>query len=192
MRLLGTIARVQIQRLSLKTGEKPNRVYDPTPILAVDALTLNVRGAIVRAREGEPLYDIHHADHPHSKNDNMTNTFSIGFTSHYEAMRAEFGDHMFTGCAGENIIIKTTERITLEMLGQKLAVTSPLTKRTNYIGSFAVAHPCKPFSAFALKTTESNVKEALQFLDDGMRGFYFGLAGGPFIVNLGDEVYYPD
>src|SRR6266513_3122825 len=40
MRDLGRIVRLQIQRASLKTGEKPTRVYDPTPLLAVDRLAL--------------------------------------------------------------------------------------------------------------------------------------------------------
>src|SRR2546430_5652355 len=36
MRELGRIVRLQIQRSSLKTGEKPRRRYDPAPLLAVD------------------------------------------------------------------------------------------------------------------------------------------------------------
>ena len=42
---LGKIVRLQIQRSPLKTGEKPNRVYDPSPILAVNELTLTPLGA---------------------------------------------------------------------------------------------------------------------------------------------------
>src|SRR5574337_1547489 len=40
LRPLGKIVRLQIQRSPLKIGEKPSRVYDPSPILAVAGLTL--------------------------------------------------------------------------------------------------------------------------------------------------------
>ncbi|HKC48881.1 MAG TPA: hypothetical protein VKB63_14860, partial [Gemmatimonadales bacterium] len=50
-----------------------------------------------------------------------------------------------------------------------------------------VAHPCRPFTGWALGgTVESAVlKEQLQFLDDGMRGFYC-TALGSGLVEVGD------
>src|SRR5260370_73436 len=94
MRELGRIVRLQIQRATLKTGDKPARVYSPAPLLAV-------------AR--------------------------------------------------------------LEVL--------------------QVAHPCRPFSGWALdgRVESEMLKETLQFLDDGMRGFYCqGVGSG--IVSVGDRV----
>src|SRR2546422_2174400 len=41
MRELGHVVRLQIQRSSLKTGEKPHRVYDPAPILDRKSTRLN-------------------------------------------------------------------------------------------------------------------------------------------------------
>jgi len=52
-----------------------------------------------------------------------------------------------------------------------------------------VAHPCRPFSGWALGgVVETAVlKETLQFLEDGMRGFYcVGVGSG--IVAVGDRV----
>jgi len=41
MKLLGTITLTQIQRDRLKIGEKPNQIYQPNPLFAVDAVQLN-------------------------------------------------------------------------------------------------------------------------------------------------------
>src|SRR3989442_4417224 len=46
MRTIGTVTRLQIQRGSLKRGEKPTRVYDPTPLLSVAALNVSPDGAL--------------------------------------------------------------------------------------------------------------------------------------------------
>jgi len=47
MRSLGRIVRLQIQRSTLKTGEKSTRVYDPAPILTVPRLAVG------------PVVDVH-------------------------------------------------------------------------------------------------------------------------------------
>src|SRR3989454_10864344 len=52
MRDLGRIVRLQIQRSSLKTGEKPLRVYDPTPCLAVARLAVGPDGVLGEGPEG--------------------------------------------------------------------------------------------------------------------------------------------
>src|ERR1700694_4918441 len=107
LRLLGRIVRLQIQRSKLKRGEKPNRYYDPAPLLAVDELTLTPHGALVRLAGGGTLVDIHHAAHPDTRHLDRTNDLSVGFTPHYAAMRERFGAHLVDGCAGENILVET-------------------------------------------------------------------------------------
>jgi len=52
MRVIGPILRLQIQRSTLKTGEKPHRTYDPRPLLAVPALAVHPDGACGSARWG--------------------------------------------------------------------------------------------------------------------------------------------
>ena len=116
LRPLGQIVRLQLQRSSLKLGEKPNRWYDPSPLLAVDTLTLTPKGALGRTEFGEPLLDIHHADHPATRN-NGTNDISVGFTGHYAAMRARFGPHLPDGIAGENILVESSGIVQASDLG---------------------------------------------------------------------------
>src|SRR5262245_7402295 len=43
---IGQLVQLQIQRSSLKTGEKPNRVYDPAPLLSVDELWVTPDGVL--------------------------------------------------------------------------------------------------------------------------------------------------
>src|SRR2546426_3787200 len=108
MRDVGRIVRLQIQRSSLKTGEKPTRVYDPTPLLAVDRLALGPDGALGEGSDGSWLVDVHHRAHPRTKNEDGAHGVSLGFTSHYALMRDRFGERITLGCAGENIDRKST------------------------------------------------------------------------------------
>src|SRR5207302_5006030 len=68
MRELGRVVRLQIQRSSLKTGEKPHRVYDTVPILTVERLTVSPDGALGEADHGAWIVDVHHRMHPSTKN----------------------------------------------------------------------------------------------------------------------------
>src|SRR5881409_1168921 len=94
MRDLGRIVRLQIQRASLKTGEKPTRVYDPAPLLAVDRLALGPDGALGAGSDGSWVVDVHHRTHPNTKNEDGAHGVSIGFTTHYALMRERFGDRL--------------------------------------------------------------------------------------------------
>src|SRR5882724_8535492 len=110
MRTIGTVTRLQIQRDSLKTGEKPTRTYDPTPLLAVPALHVSPDGALGASPGGMWVVDVHHRAHPDTKNEDGLHGISIGFTSHYDAMREHFGNRVEVGCAGENIIATSDRR----------------------------------------------------------------------------------
>jgi hypothetical protein len=173
MRPLGTIVRLQIQRSSLKTGVSPNRVYDPKPILGVEQLALGPDGAFgVDAGLGW-VVDIHHRSHPDTKNPDGEHGISIGFTGHYDAMRDRFGQRLALGCAGENIIVETPGRLTLDALRGGVAVLSAARDEVVRLMVLDVAHPCRPFTGWALgQRVENDVMKAhLQFLDGGMRGF---------------------
>ncbi len=52
MHEIGRIKQVQIQRSSLKLGERPYRVYDPAPLLVVDSLALSARGVVGVTADG--------------------------------------------------------------------------------------------------------------------------------------------
>jgi MOSC domain-containing protein len=192
LRSLGRVVRLQIQRSNLKLGEKPNRYYDPAPILPVDELTLTPEGALARLPDGRTLVDIHHAAHPNTRNRDRTNDVSVGFTPHYAAMRQRFGPHLVDGCAGENILVETAAlaRITLADLAGGLVIRPAGRERAVTLGVLGVDPPCVEFSGYAARdTAPESIKQALQFLDDGLRGFYCALLNpGSALVTIGDEV----
>jgi len=192
MRELGRIVRLQIQRSSLKTGEKPTRVYDPAPILAVGRLAVGPDGVLGEERDGSWLVDLHHRTHPHTKNEDGAHGVSLGFTSHYALMRDRFGERITPGCAGENILVDAAGRVALDDLAQGIACVAADGTELVRLDVLQVAHPCRPFSGWALGSmVESDVlKETLQFLDEGTRGFYcVGVNSG--IVSVGDRVVVP-
>ena len=187
MRPLGSLIRLQIQRSTLKTGEKPNRRYDPAPLLAVDRLALGPDGALGAGPDGSWVLDVHHRAHPATKNEDGLHGVSVGFTAHYHAMRERFGDRLTVGCAGENLIARTERMLRLEDLAGGLAILAPDGTERVRLRVLEVAQPCRPFTGWALGgEVESHVlKESLQFLDGGMRGFYC-VGEGAGIVEMGD------
>ena len=189
-RPLGRVVRLQIQRSKLKLGEKPNRHYDPAPLMAVDQLTLTPEGALARLPDGSMVIDIHHPSHPDTRNLERTNDLSVGFTAHYRAMRGQFGDHLVDGCAGENILIEVSERLTLADIAGGLAIQPAAGGPPVRLRVVRHAPPCVEFSGYASGSREpALVKDALQFLDAGLRGFYCALGNwAPVVVAVGDQV----
>jgi len=104
-------------------------------------------------------------------------------------MRERFGPRMQIGCAGENIVVETDGRLTLDDLRAGLAIRAPDGAERARLQVLDVAHPCRPFTGWALGgRVESEVLKAhLQFLEGGTRGFYC-LGVGTGIVSLGDRV----
>jgi len=189
MRTIGTITRLQIQRSSLKTGEKPNRLYDPTPLLPVQRLTVTPDGVLGAGSEGGWIVDVHHRAHPETKNEDGLHGVSVGFTSHYDAMRARFGERIVIGCAGENLIVAADRIFTYDDLAAGVAIVGSNESERVRLKVLQVSHPCRPFTGWALGgRVESEVmKSNLQFLDGGTRGFYC-LAEGSGTVQMGDRV----
>jgi hypothetical protein len=191
MRTIGTVTRLQIQRGSLKRGEKPTRLYDPAPLLSVPALSVSPDGALgASPADGEAwIVDVHHRLHPETKNEDGLHGISIGFTSHYAAMQEHFGERIAVGCAGENIIAQVDRRLTYEELAGGVAILSPEGTERVRLKVLEVAHPCKPFTGWALGKTVApeEMKKHLQFLDNGMRGFYCQ-GEGSGTVALGDSI----
>src|SRR5437870_13388989 len=189
MRELGHVVRLQIQRSSLKTGDEPDRVYDPAPILTVDRLSVSPDGALGEAAPGAWVVDIHHRVHPSAKNPDGEHGISLGFTSHYDAMRARLGDRITPGCAGENILVEARGRVGMEDLTGGVGLVTPDGREVVRLQVLQVAHPCRPVGGWEVgRVVETDVlKEPLQVLDDGTRGFYCVGAGTGF-VSVGDRV----
>ncbi|MEO7018558.1 MAG: hypothetical protein ABI234_00210 [Ktedonobacteraceae bacterium] len=193
MRQIGQIKQVQIQRTALKQGQKPQRYYDPAPILVVEKLLLTPRGVLGVTVAGEQLVDVHNADHPASRYASV-NGISLGFTSHYQAMREKFGAHLTDGCAGENILVEIAEAFQLEALGERIAIQSQESSQWVYLERLRVAAPCVEFSYFALNellpVPAEILRETLMFLDQGQRGFYATfMSEEPLTLQAGDTVF---
>jgi hypothetical protein len=191
MRTIATIARLQIQRSSLKTGEKPTRVYDPAPLLAVPRLRVTPDGVLGGGSDGGSTWivDVHHRAHPETKNEDGLHGVSLGFTSHYAAMRERFGDRLVVGCAGENIIAAADRPFTYDDLAGGVAILAPDGHERVRLRVLDVAHPCRPFTGWALgrQVEPEELKRHLQFLDNGMRGFYC-VGEGEGTVSVGDSI----
>jgi hypothetical protein len=188
MRPLGTLVRLQIQRASLKTGERPARVYDPTPLLPVTRLAIGPDGVLGRDPGGDAwVVDVHHRAHPATKNEDGLHGVSVGFTAHYGAMRQRFGDHVALGCAGENLIAETQARVRLEDLAPGMTILAPDGSVRVRLRVLQVALPCRPFTGWALgrRVEPAVLRDSLQFLEGGMRGYYC-VAEGNGIVEVGD------
>jgi len=187
MRTIGTVARLQIQRSSLKTGEKPNRTYDPTPLLSVPRLHIAPDGVLGGGDAW--IVDVHHQAHPETKNEDGLHGVSLGFTSHYAAMRERFGERLVVGCAGENIIAAADRPFTYDDLADGVAILAPDGHERVRLKVLQVAHPCRPFTGWALgkQVAPEVLKENLQFLDGGMRGFYC-VGEGAGTVEIGDRL----
>jgi len=193
MKPIGEIALLQVQRASLKVGGRLDRVYDPTSLRSVPSLHLTPQGVTGGLDADETVVDVHHQDHPDSKNRGGENGVSMGFTAHYHRMRMRFGRHLIDGIAGENILVRTDEMVRdLDLLDGIVIVTAAGV--TAHLSAFQVAEPCVEFSRYALgfahtAPADRDVAEALRFLRGGMRGFYARYACEPCILQCGDQVF---
>jgi hypothetical protein len=199
MHEIGRIKQVQVQQASLKKGPRLQRYYDPAPLLVVERLRLSKGGVVGIRAEGEELVDVHNADHPTSGNTGG-NGISIGFTSHYQAMRAHFDESLTDGIAGENILVESPHEISINDLKYGIAIQSETTGELTYLTHITVAAPCMAFSTFVLNAcmptmpiANEQLKEALQFLHNGRRGFYAMLAPQhaqrKLYIQAGDRVF---
>jgi len=190
MQKIGTVQFLQIQRESLKEGEHQNHIYNPAPLLTVEKIQLTPDGIVGHTARDEEIIDVHNVNHHGSKN-RGNNNISIGFLQNYDAMRNRFGDHLSDGIAGENIIVD----VEVDLATFTNAKQYFIQHSDEIIELFEVipAPPCKPFSTFCLVVPQcrDDIKAALQFLSDGMRGYYALLADDAvaFSVQAGDTLY---
>ncbi len=189
--LIGMITRLQIQRSSLKIQGDSNRYFDPEPITSVPRLDLDPGGVVGIDEDGEHLIDVHHRDHPMSKNRNL-NGISIGFLPHYEQMRQRVGAHLLDGLAGENLLIDTSAAFTDGDLPTHLILETADGRRIDLV-DVQVAEPCVEFTKFCLhyppeQKPDRSVTETLDFLRRGMRGYYATYEGAPTRISVGDRL----
>ena len=185
--LIGTVVRLQVQRSRLKPGPRGARVYDPAPLREVDALEVGPRGVVGRTPDG-PVLDVHHADHPDSRNVKLVNGLSLLPRAHYEALRSRYGAHLVDGAAGESLLLETS--------GPWPSLDGPLRLETAdgelVLEDVMAAPPCVEFSRFCLGLPVGalgpEVDQALADLDGGARGFYAS-ARGTGVVQRGARLW---
>ena len=179
LEVLGTVARLQVQRSRLKPGPRGARVYDPAPLLEVEALEVGPRGVVGQTADG-PVLDVHHADHPDTRNVRLVNGLSLLPRAHAHALRARYGDRLADGAAGESALLDT------DGPWSEADVSGTLQLETAEGGllelhSLIAAPPCVEFSRFCLGLPVGpvglEVEQALLDLDGGARGFYAQVRG---------------
>jgi hypothetical protein len=173
-------------------------VYDPGRRVEVDRLEVTPRGIRATLSTGEQVLDIHHLDHP-DKAYSDDDLVCVGFTSHYDAMRAEFGEHMVDGIAGENIVIDCPDEVWPDDLGNSLVIENQDTGALATLQMVSFAEPCVEFSRFCAQRQNEEISghrlgEILRFLGNGRRGFLLVLDDSIDVVSVrpGDKVFLPD
>jgi len=191
---LGKVKLVQVQPSGMVIDTPTGDFYDVTRRVEVESLVISPLGIEAVLPTGEHVLDIHHINHTDKayKDD----LISIGFTSHYAAMRERFGEHIQDGTAGENIIIEYDEEVWLDDLGQQVIIENAETSQRAVLDILRIATPCNEFSHFAANSQHqrlpaAELKNTLQFLNHGRRGFLLALADGQenIVVKAGDRVF---
>ena len=176
---VGTVVRLQVQRSRLKPGPAASRVYDPAPLLEVEALEVGPRGVVGQTSDG-PVLDVHHADHPDSRNRRLANGLSLLPRAHYAALRQRYGAHLVDGVAGESLLLDTDGPWTEADLAGELWLETVDGDLLPLDGA-AAAPPCVEFSRFCLGLPPGpvgpDVRQALVDLDGGARGYYARVDG---------------
>ncbi|GMQ97920.1 MAG: hypothetical protein BMS9Abin17_0423 [Acidimicrobiia bacterium] len=185
--LIGTIARLQVQRYPIKLkGE----AYLHEGILQVERAAIDAWG-MVGWHDDAWIIDTHHHAHP-SRRGGGKRSLSVGFTGHYELMEERFGSAPI-GIAGENIIVDGPP-LSLSQMGEGLVIDSSAGIDVMLVRP-RVAAPCVEFTSFMLGLDHVAPREEIQApmadLHDGRRGFIVAAdhTTKPAELRSGDKVY---
>lgn len=184
------IVRLQVQRGPVKAGRAPLRNYGPEAIVAVDRLLAGPRGVVGVAADGEEILDVHHQDHPHSRDRRGNAGVLFMGSGDYVALRARYGEHVVDGIAGETVLLDAPAG--LARAGLPPVVTIATADGPLELHEVRAADPCVEFSRFCLRqepspVVDADVRQALVDLDHGARG-YRSVAAGTATIRLGDIV----
>ncbi len=184
------IVRLQVQRSPAKAGKAPLRFYDPSSLVSVGSIEAGPQGVTGVAEDGEKIIDIHHQQHPKSRDRKGRAGILFMGTGDDAALRERYGDHVADGIAGETVLVDAPDGLA----GQDLPDTVTITTAAGPVElhSVRVADPCVEFSRFCLRqevssTVDDTVKQTLKDLDGGARG-YRSVASAAATVSVGDIV----
>ncbi len=184
------IVRLQVQRGPVKVGKAPLREYRPAAIVPVERIVAGPRGVRGVTADGEDVLDVHHQDHPQSRDPKGRAGVLFMGTGDYLTLRKRYGDHVVDGIAGETVLLDAPSGLAPLNLPSVVTVSTaggPLELR-----DVRAADPCVEFSRYCLRrepspTVDDAVRQALVDLDFGARG-YRSVAGGTGTIRLGDVV----
>lgn len=184
------IVRLQVQRGPVKVGRAPLRSYGSEAIVPVDRLVAGPRGVLGVTGDGEEILDVHHQDHPQSRDRKGRAGVLFMGTGDYAALRARYGEHVVDGIAGETVLLDAPAglaRLGLPPVATVFTADGPLE-----LHDVREAEPCVEFSRFCLRqepspVVDDAVRRALVDLDFGARG-YRSVARNASTIRLGDIV----
>lgn len=191
-RLLGRVVRLQVQLRPLKPGTAPWRRYRPEAITAVDALAVGPDGAYGITADGDRLLDVHHRDHPQSRDPKGRSGLTVMVRGDYAALRDRYGQHVVDGVAGESLLLDRETPITGGDLSAGL-VAETVDGHRLALDRVRPAAPCVEFARFCLRQdpsahVDSAVRQGLLDLDGGTRG-YRAVAASTGTIAVGARVW---
>jgi hypothetical protein len=184
------IVRLQVQRGPVKVGRAPLRSYRPEAIVPVERIVAGPRGVQGVTTDGEEVIDVHHQDHPQSRDRRGRAGVLVMGTGDYVALRARYGEHVVDGIAGETVLVDAPAglaRLGLPPVATVFTADGPLE-----LHDVREADPCVEFSRFCLRqepspVVDAAVRQALVDMDHGARG-YRSIAASAATIRLGDVV----
>jgi len=190
------IVGLQIQTRPLKPGRAPYRKYQPEGLRPVDRLVVSPRGNHGEWTDTDGDHsgiDVHHQDHPQSRDRKGKGGISVLGTGDYVRLRERYGPHLVDGIAGESVLVDAPAGLAETAFPADFSIRTTSGEISFRIGR--VAGPCVEFSRFCLGEPASPdvsdaVRKALVDLDNGHRG-YRAAAVGSGMISIGDAVVLP-
>ncbi len=142
------IVHLQVQRTPVKIGRAPMRTYDPSPLVPVTGIRVDARGVRGVRSDGEVILDVHHQDHPDTRDAKGRSGILFIGTGDYAVLRERYGSHVTDSIAGETILLDVPEGLA----GGGLPGTAAATTQDGPVElrGIRVAEPCVEFSRFCL------------------------------------------
>ncbi len=152
-------------------------------------MVVQPRGVHGLPGDGTRVLDVHHMDHPSTRDARGRAGLSVLTRSDYDRLRARFGSHLVDGCAGEVLLIDGVRPLD----GEDLYVETTAGGAVR-LTDVRVAKPCLQFTRFCLRLppeapVDARVQDAMRFLDGGARGFRARGTGDPAEVAVGARMW---